>query len=289
MKFSRAITYPFQNLPKVISIVLVLTIALSICLGLIINSYDWSPLVAMLYGIDLGASYSNELQPFSWSTWFGLMGLLVVAVVSGFWLSGYSVEVVRSVMNGIETLPAIQFGRNLKDGFYLFIAGVAYGLLFAGLMLVAYAFLGLTGAADGMNLIVILASAIVAIAALALMGWAYLIGMARFAAEDDRRAAWQIFRNISLARENWRSGLTLLLYMIALTLIYGVVRSLVGAALGGFTSGFDMVSIALSIVVYYIFNLMQHFSTQHLIAQFATEIGISADYYNPEKDKVKFA
>ena len=243
----------------------------------------------MLYGIDLGAGYSNELQPFSWSAWFGVLGLLVVAVISGFWLSGYSVEVVRSVMNGSETMPAIQFRRNLKDGFYLFVSGVAYGLLFAGLMLIAFTFLGLTGSPDGMNVIVVLASVIVAIVALAFMGWAYLIGMARFAAEGDYKASWQVFRNIRLARENWRGGLMLLLYMIALTLIYGVVRSLVDAALGGLTGGFDIVSIALWIIVYYIFNLMQHFSTQHLIAQFGTEIGIRSDYYDPEKEKHDFA
>ncbi|MCY3780313.1 MAG: DUF4013 domain-containing protein [Chloroflexi bacterium] len=285
MNFSSAFRYPLQNLAKVLSIVLVLTIALSICLGLIVNSYDWSPLVAMLYGIDLGAGYSNEFQPFSWSTLFGVLGLLVVAVISGFWLSGYSVEVVRSVMNGMETMPAIQFGRNLKDGFYLFIAALAYGLLFAGLMLIAFTFLGLTGSPDGMNIIVVLASAIVAIVAFAFMGWAYLIGMARFAAEGDYKASWEVFRNIRLARENWRSGLMLLLYMIALTLIYGVVRSLVDAALGGLTGGFDIVSIALWIIVYHIFNLMQHFSTQHLIAQFGTEIGIRSDYYDLEKEK----
>ena len=102
------------------------------------------------------------------------------------------------------------------------------------------------------------------VALVAIMGWAYLIGMARFAAAGERKASWQIFLNLRLARENWRGGAKLLLYMIALTLIYGVVRSLVDTALGGFTGSFGMASIALSIIIYYIFNLMQHFSTQHL-------------------------
>ena len=173
----------------------------------------------------------------------------------------------------------------MKDGFYLFLAGLAYGLLFAALALVMFTFLGLTGSADGLNLIVVLASLIVTVVAVAIMGWAYLIGMARFAAAGERKASWQIFLNLRLARENWRGGAKLLLYMIALTLIYGVVRSLVDTALGGFTGSFGMAGIALSIIIYYIFNLMQHFSTQHLIAQFATEIGISSDYYHPEKEK----
>ena len=288
MNFSRAITYPFQNLAKVFSIVLVMTIAIAIFLGLIVNSYDWSPLLATLYGVDLGVGYSNELQSFSASAWFGLLGLLIVAVISGFWLSGYSMEAVRSVMNGIETLPDIKFGRNVKDGFYLFISSVAYWFFFVLLLVVVFAFLGLTGSADGLNPIVALASFIVGIAAVALLGWAYFIGMARFAAEGDYKASWQIFRNIRLARENWRGGFTLLLYMIALTLVYGVVRSLVDTALGGFIGGFGMASITLSIIVYYIFNLMQHFSTQHLVAQYAIQIGVRSDYFDPEKEKQDF-
>ncbi len=288
MNFSRAITYPFANLAKVVSIVLAMTIAIAIFLGLIANTYDWSPLVAMLYGVDLGIAASPEMPPFTWSAWFGLLGLLIVAVVSGFWFSGYSMEAVRSVMSGIDTLPDVKFSRNMKDGFYLFISSVAYWILLAAVLLVLFAFLGLTGSADGLNLIVALASLIVGVVAVALLGWAYFIGMARFAAEGDHKASWQVFRNIRLAREHWRGGFTLLLYMIALTLIYGVVRSLVDSALGGFIGGFGMVSITLSIIVYYIFNLMQHFSTQHLVAQYAIQIGLADEDYNQEKPKLDF-
>ena len=285
MNFSRAITYPFTNLAKVVSIVIAMTIAIAIFLGLIVNTYDWSPLVAMLYGFDLGLAASTEMLPFTWPALFGVLGLLIVAVISGFWLSGYSVEAVRSVMNGIESLPDVKFGRNMKDGFYLFISSVAYWILLAVVLLVVFSFLGLTDSADGLNPIVALASLIVGIVAVSLLGWAYFIGMARFAAEGDHKASWQVFRNIRLAREHWRGGFTLLLYMIALTLIYGVVRSLVDVALGGFFGGFGMVSITLSIIVYYVFNLMQHFSTQHLVAQYAIQIGIRSDYYDPEKRK----
>ena len=285
MNFSRAITYPFNNLAKVFSIVLAMTIAIAIFLGLIANTHDWSPLMSVIYGADFGTSYANELQPFGATTWLGILGLLIVAAGSGFWLSGYSVEAIRAVMNGIETLPAVNLSRNVKDGFYLFISSVAYWIFFGVLCLIVSTFLGLTGSPAGMNPIVILASAIVMIVAVALMGWAYLIGMARFAAEGDYKASWQIFRNMRLARAHWRSGLTLLLYMIALTLIYSVVRGVVELALGGIIGGAGMASITLTIIVYYIFNLMQHFSTQHLVAQFGAKIGVRSDYYDPEKEK----
>lgn len=300
MDFPSAIRYPFQNLPRVISIVLVMTIALSICLGLVISTRDWSPFVAMFYGVDLhmvdpGASTSVSQaqatavdQPFSWATLAGVLGLLIVAVVSGFWISGYSLEVVRSIMNGSETLPGIDFGRNMKDGFYLFVATLAYCLIFAVISLVEISLLGLTDSAAGLNIFVVLASVIVSVVALALMGWAYFIGMGRFASEGDYKASWQIFRNIKLARENWREGLKLLMYMIALTIIYGVVRSLLETALGGFIGAFGMASITFTIVIYYIFNLLQHFSSQHLIAQFAVTILDDQRLAPGEKDKHDF-
>ena len=83
---------------------------------------------------------------------------------------------------------------------------------------------------------------------------------------------------------NWRSGAALLAYMIFLTIIYGILRGIVDGITGGI--GGLMLGITLSIIIYYFFNLMQHFSTQHLIAQFATEIGLRGDHYAPEKTKV---
>ena len=89
-----------------------------------------------------------------------------------------------------------------------------------------------------------------------------------------------------VARNNWAKGLSLLLYMIAFSIIYGVVRSVVDGVFGGLLGMNLLAGITLSIIMYYIFNLMQHFSTQVLIAQYATEIGIRSDNYDSEKDKV---
>ena len=118
------------------------------------------------------------------------------------------------------------------------------------------------------------------------MGWAYFVGMARFAQEGDYWASWQIRRNMTIARSHWRMGGMLLVYMIFLSIIYGIVRGVVDGIFGG---AVGMLGITLSIIIYYVFNLMQHFSTQHLIAQYATEIGIAGDRYDPEKDKVDFS
>ena len=136
MNFSSAFRYPFQNLAKVLSIVLVLTIAFAVFIGLMLNSHDWSPLLAQIYDLDPNEYIIGEPQAMGATPMIGLLGLVAVAVVSGFWLSGYSIEVIRSVWDEVEYMPDIDFGQNLKDGFYLFLSSVAYWILFIVLLLV---------------------------------------------------------------------------------------------------------------------------------------------------------
>ena len=287
MSFSSAFKYPFNNFAKVFSIVLVLTIGFAVFVGLMLNSHDWSPLLAHVYDLDPAAYDIGEPGPMSGSAVVGLLGAVVVAIVSGFWLSGYSIEVIRAVMNEVELMPEIEFSRNLKDGFYLFLSSVAYWVLFIVIIVVDMILVRIGDSLGGLNFLVIVATAIFTMAAVCLMGWAYFIGMARFAVEGDYRASWQIKRNLELSKQNWRSGASLLVYMIFLSIVYNIMRGIVDGILGGM--GGLMLGITISIVVYYFFNLMQHFSTQHLIAQFATQIGLQSDRYDPEKSKVDYA
>ena len=271
MSFSSAFRYPFTNFAKVFSIVLVMTIAMALFASLLFNAVDLEGYITAISAWD-GTNHA-ELPAFSLdgSGVMGILGVLLVAIVSGLWLSGYSVSVLRALMDGEPMLPAISFGRELVDGFYLLLASLAYGILFVALVVVEAVVLGvLPGFASG---IVGLAAIFLTIGVGAVMGWAYFVGMARMAADGHHRAAWQIRRNMRIARDNWRWGAFLLLYMILLTMIYGVFRSLVDSVVGGLMGAAGM---TLSIILYYFFNLMQHFSTQHLIAQYAEAIGIGA-------------
>ena len=285
MSFSDAFRYPFQNFARVLSIVLMMTIAFAVFIGLLLNSHDWSPLIAQIYDLDPNEYLIGEPQALGAAPLIGVVGVIVVAVVSGFWLSGYSIEVIRTVWNEIEYLPDIEFGRNVKDGFYLFLSSVAYWILLIALMVVEMILFQATSSLGAINALVAIVAVPLTIVAIALMGWAYFVGMARFAAAGDHRAVYQIRRNIRLARANWTSGGGLLIYMIVLSIIYGVFRGIVDGIFGGVAG---MLGITLSIVIYYVFNLMQHFSTQHLIAQYAVNIGIGGDDYEKGKGKVDF-
>ncbi len=287
MNFTNAIKYPFQNFAKVMSIVLAMTIAFAVFIAMIINSHDWTPLLTAMTNLDVSQSHTETLQPLSGTTITGVFGLLLVAIVSGFWLSGYSVEVIRAVMREETWMPEVNLGQNIKDGVALFAASAAYWGLFVLLMVVMVTLTGLLGQIiDILGLLAALASFVIVVGAALVMGWAYFVGMARFAAEGDYRAAWQIRRNIRIARENRGPGFTLLLYMIAISLLYGVVRQVVDGVFGGLLNANMLAGVTLSLIIYYLFNLMQHFSTQHLIAQYAWKIGLRSDHYNPEKDKV---
>lgn len=285
MSFSNAFRYPFQNLAKVLSIVLVLTIAFAVFIGLMLNSHDWSPLLAQIYDLDPNEYIIGEPEAMGATPLIGVLGLVVVAVVSGFWISGYSIAVIRSIWSDVEFMPEIEFGRNVKDGFYLFLSSVAYWILFIGLLIVETIVLQMTGSMGAINALLVIVAVAVTVGTVAVMGWAYFVGMARFAAEGDHSAVYQIKRNMSIARENWTNGAGLLVYMIALSIIYGIVRAIVDGIFGGVAG---MLGITLTIVIYYVFNLMQHFSTQHLIAQYATQIGIGGEEYDPGKEKIDF-
>ena len=286
MSFSNAFRYPFQNVAKVLSIVLVMTIAFAVFIGLMLNSHDWSPLLSQIYNLDPNDYVIGEPEPMGVVPWLGVFGLIVVAVVSGFWISGYSVEVIRSIWNDVEFMPDIDFGRNLKDGFYLFLSSVIYWVLFIILLAVETIVLQATGSLGAINALLVIAAVAVTVITAAVMGWAYLVGMARFAAEGDHRVVYQIRPNMRIARQNWTNGAGLLVYMIILSIIYGIFRGIVDGIFGGVEG---MLGITLSLVIYYVFNLMQHFSTQHLIAQYAVQIEIADDdAYDAGKGKVDF-
>ncbi len=287
MNFTNAIKYPFQNFAKVMSIVLAMTIAFAVFIAMILNSHDWTPLLTAMTNLDVSQSHTETLQPLSGTTITGFFGLLLVAIVSGFWLSGYSVAVIRAVLREETWMPEVNLGQNIKDGTALFAASAAYWVLFALLMVVMVTLTGLLGQIiDILGLLAALASFVIVVGAALVMGWAYFVGMARFAAEGDYRTAWQIRRNIRIAREYRGQGFTLLLYMIAISLLYGVVRQVVDSVFGGLLNANMLAGITLSLIIYYLFNLMQHFSTQHLIAQYASEIGIRGDHFNPGKGKI---
>lgn len=289
MDFIRAFKFPFRNSPKVISIVLTLTIAFVICVMLMANAVPWES--SMEVAGDWTSVEVHNMD-FSASAVVGLLGLFaLLVVVGGFWMNGYSIAVIREVMHGSDSMPAVDFAQNLRQGAWLFISAlaiIALNVILWVAALVAVSITGSLGLPEILTVIVTLSGFVLAVAVAALTGWAYFIGMARYAIERERASLFAIAANIGIARANIGSGLRLALMMLLLSAIYGLVRGAVEGLLGGFAGSDVVVMAAVSVSVYFGFNLFQHFSTQHLIAQYALAAGLGAGKpRDQEKPKVE--
>lgn len=273
MDFTRALKYPFQNSPKVLSIVLTLTILISVCIVWIANGHDWSSYLQVA-DINETMDHMEDLESLSGSVALGFFGLLILMVLGGFWLNGYSVEVLRRIMNHSDTMPPVEIGANLSSGFWVFLSIVWYGFVSIFLAAALIVLIGiLSNLASFLGGIAAVAGFFLGVVYVFVAGWAFFVGLTRYARSDGNRSAlFDIRRNMRIARDNRGLSIRLSLYMIAFMILYGSAQSLVDNLLGGFLGQDIVVSAVVFVVTYHAFNLFQHFSSQHLIAQYGMAI-----------------
>lgn len=287
MDFARAFKYPFHNSPKVLSIVLTLTILITLCVALLVSAHDWSPYMQLAEAHDT-MDQLGGMVPLSSPVYLGFLGILALMVLGGFWLNGYSVEVIRAIMNDYETMPAVEIGANLRKGFWIFVSALCYGfialLLIVALVMFAGVFARFSELVGG---IAAIGAFFLVIAYVFVAGWAYFVGLARYARAGDRSALFAVRHNMRIARQHQGLSLRLSAYMIALMLLYGFVKSIVDGVISGFMDPDIVVAAVISILTYHAFNLFQHFSTQHLIAQYGLAIE-AAGYDMPGKEKLDY-
>ncbi len=287
MDFVSALKYPFNNSPKVLSIVLTLTILITICIVLIAGAQDWSSHMELL-DFQETSEHLTELDAISSTAILGFLGLILLMIMEGFWINGYSIEVIRAVMEDNETMPAVEIGANLSRGFWIFLSGLWYAIVALVLVIAAVLLIGLAGSlAEALGGIAGIAAFILGIGYAFLAGWAYIVGLARFAQSGDRSALFSIRFNMQIAREHRGLSIRLSLFMIAFMLLYGFARSIVESLIGGLMGADIVVTAVIAVVSYHAFNLFQHFSTQHLIAQYGLAFE-AAEYDMPRKNKPGF-
>ena len=104
MNLRRAISYPYRNMPKIISMVLILGIALVVFASMFER------------GEEMRGSWPYRSEPGRALVDLGLAGLILTFPCFVAWLMGYSLEVIRHTGEGYRSLPAIHFFRNLASG-----------------------------------------------------------------------------------------------------------------------------------------------------------------------------
>lgn len=299
MDFTTALSYPYKSLAKVFTIVLVMTIGVAVFLGMILNSFDWMGYLTYFVQVaNYGVSYefTPAFEPNIPILFVGGLGLVITLIIQGFWISGYSIRTIRAAIDGIDQLPAVQFGSDLGKGFYLFIASILYALLFIPFFAIVAILMAMTAGPTGeggLAVVIFCGAFIVAIPLFVLMGWAYYVGMARCAVDDNNQVLFQIWTNMRIARANVRASFSLTGYQILLALMYGFISNMLSNVLDTvFTSmGFEfnstlfMLAFLLPFMLTVALNIVQQFSNMHLVAQYAQRIGIVDSYDDKDKNK----
>lgn len=80
--------------------------------------------------MDIGKSFSFPFEDNQWISKFGLGGLITMIPIVNFAWTGYMVELLRNVINGVsQPLPNWDdFGKKFMDGLLLTVAGLVYAL-----------------------------------------------------------------------------------------------------------------------------------------------------------------
>jgi hypothetical protein len=276
MSFGSSLGYPFKsgNIPKILSIILsFLVIVASIVV------------IAMLF-------QSSDIAT-------GIV-FTAIPVILGYalFVSGYSITVIRSVMDGEEFLPAANIGRDIGRGFMCLLAGFVYAIpfivVYACIFMVAGASIGaMTNGArygssggDGGAMMMICGAGILMIVMGFTIGFSYIVGMVRYAAEDTASALFNFGQNFSTVTSNFGTVFGLFFRQLGLGIIYGILTQIISFGSQGFIvnsmndrSPNIPLLIAGFIAIYTVIlslSLMNQLSSAHLFANFGNEIGITS-------------
>lgn len=281
MDFSESLGYPIRgiNIPKVLTIVLMaVIIGASIFVASIALQSIW--IVFLIFPVLLG---------------FGLF------------VQGYTISVIKSVMEDEEALPPVKLGRDVGRGAILFLATLVYAIPIVIVMTIFVALVGTTIDAQSdeasFGLIFLVCGGGLAFLGMTIaIGFSYIVGQIRYAAEDRVGALFNVGKNFAIVMSNLGKTFGFAIRQIGLAMIFGIVSSIILNVISAFFAGVTnkatfalfenniegILELGMPIAIfgslYYTvsltINLMQGFSSAHLIAGYGAELG-----YAPNKLK----
>lgn len=259
MSFIDGFKYPFRSLAKLFTIVL----AFSILIVLV--------------------------SIFSRNT-YSLGGVTTLAIVLGFaqsfFLTGYGIRIVRHLMDGWKKLPQLQIAKDIGRGVVVVFSGI---IVYMPLVLLFFC-----GGMSGMSFDYLdtgnqrdfgsfFGTLVVMIPVFVYLTWGFTVGMARFAAEERRKALFEYSQNFSIVNRNIGASLRLTFYNFIMLVIYSIVGAGVDQIYTNITSGmltfpYDpntlTAVIAFGSILTLTLSLFQQFGNLHFMYQYADRIGI---------------
>ncbi len=115
MNLRRAISYPYRNMPKILTMVLILGIALVAFASMIER------------GEEMRASWPYESRHGRTLEDLGLAGLILVFPGFIAWLMGYGLDVIRQAGEGYKSLPPVRFFWNVATGLGFWFSRLIWG------------------------------------------------------------------------------------------------------------------------------------------------------------------
>ena len=267
MRILEAIRFPWRSIPKILTMVLMISIVLVAIFSLAERGNQMSR----------ESSYYSEGESLLYLGVFALFGAALIAFI---WLSGYSLDVIRHIYDGQSRLPAVHFGRNLAEGFMLLLSRVLWGAVLLFLFGLLYEILRPDGNIRN-------ALDTVLVAAFVLGALEFQVAMARYAVESRFGAAYELITNLTTLFRNLRAFFGMIGCQIVLIVIYIIPANaavgLVSPRYIGSRENDYLIVIGLACVCLML-SLLQHFSSLHLLSRFARKI-----YHRDFNDNLKAA
>lgn len=250
MNLWRAIRYPYQNMPKILSMALILGIAL-VAFGSMIERGE-ALRSSSAYWNHRGLSLDD----------LGLSGLFLTLACFMIWLAGYSLDVIRHASRGYRSLPVIDFLGNLGGGLVFWLSRLLWSVV--GLILILELFKAAPGRSPAVDLVIVAAGLIFALETVA--------ASVRCAALRQASAALAFPKNLAFLLENRTAFAGLLARLLLLNAVYVMAGNAYVQTMSWIERAFRfdsyLIFIAMFCVGVLIF-LFQFMSSLHLVGQFA--------------------
>jgi len=271
MSFGDAFNYPFKNVPKVLTVVLVFTILVAVLVAMAMNSRSSDGFLLLTFG---------------------------TIIAQSLFLTGYGIRIIREIQDGYDMdMPSFDIindiGRGIVvcfAGFITFLPLVIFAVCASTMFVTSSSGYGYSSGIDGATIMLLLLMIPFAV----YLGWGFMVGMLRYASEEESGAMFQFGTNFGYVNSNLGSAFSLLGYQILLGIIYAIVNFVVSGiyqstVISSVTFRTDQTIILAIVTVSYILSivisLFQQFAGLHLMAQFGEKIGITREPYEPEKAK----
>ena len=221
---------------------------------------------------------------------FANLAIFLIFVIDIVWLHGYSVAVVRSLIQGYDSPPPVAFAKNMREGGWLVLSSLIYAVpifVLFGAVVQVINIVGIPyyGGTRNYTAASVLFIAILAVhfALKLLARTVYDVGVARYAANDYSSSLFELGTNASILRKNIRSiffhefrqAILLGVYGLLAYLVVQIGDAIISPSTGEF--GDDPVATmwaAVAVPVFTLGYLSYWYSSAHLFGQYAISIGI---------------